>query len=108
MPVDTALLVTACSLASAIAIAIWGTLRPKAFAAIAADETGNFATEAFLGEPDLWRVQVRSLHALAYVTASLQNACNWAETAIEWSLGAFLAGLGFSLILVVMLLVEST
>jgi hypothetical protein len=96
-----------CLFAVAIAIAVWGALRPMVFAAISAEEMTNYASEAFLTEPDLWRVQVRSLHALGSVITTVQDAGDSAASAIERALGAFLAGLAFSLIAVATLLVES-
>jgi len=104
--VGVALIAAAVSLAAAVAIAIWGALRPKVFATISADEIANYTTERFLAEPDLWRVHVRSLRALGDATASAQDAGNSAARAIVWSLWAFLAGLAFSLIAIATLLVE--
>lgn len=82
-------------LAVAVAVAIWGTLKPKAFAAISAEETGNFASQRFLSEADLWRVHVRSLHALDHATANAQDAVNSGARAVEKSFWAFLVGLAF-------------
>ncbi len=93
-------------LAAAVAIAIWGTLKPKAFAAISSEELMLYGTDRFLNEPDLWRVHVRSLRGLEEATANAQSAGNWAARAIEWSLRAFLAGLGFSLVSIVILILE--
>jgi hypothetical protein len=90
---------------AAVAIAIWGALRPKTYAAISAEEITNYASEPFLTEPDLWRVHVRSLVALHCATADAQEAGNLAAEAVERSLGAFLAGLAFSLLALVTLLV---
>jgi hypothetical protein len=104
--VGVALIAAAFCLAAAVAIAIWGALRPKIFAAISAEEITNYTSERFLTEPDLWRVHVRSLHALGDASASAQDAGNSAAKAIEWSLRTFLAGLAFSLLAIATLLVE--
>lgn len=104
--VGVALIAAAFCLAVAVAIAIWGVLRPRVFAAISAEEIVNYTSERFLAEPDLWRVHVRSLHALGDATASAQEAGNSAAKAIEWSLRTFLAGLAFSLLAIATLLVE--
>jgi hypothetical protein len=93
-------------LAAAVAVAIWGTLKPKTYAAISSDELQLYGTDRFLNESDLWRVHVRSLHGLEEATASAQDAGNSAAKAIEWSLRAFLAGLGFSLVAIVILISE--
>lgn len=105
--VGVVLVVAVCSLAIAITVASWGTLRPGALAAISAEEITNYASEDFLTEPDLWRVHARSLHALGYAITRVQGAGDSAATAIEWSLTAFLTGLAFSSVAVATLLAES-
>lgn len=99
-------IVAALCLAMAVAVAIWGTLKPKTYAAISSDELWLYGTDRFLNEPDLWRVHVRSLHGLEEATASAQDAGNSAAKAIEWALRTFLAGLGFSLVAIVILILE--
>ena len=89
-----------------MAISIWGALRPKAFVSISAEEIITYTSEPFLTEPDLWRVHVRSLVALHYATADVQEAGNSAAKAVKRSLGIFLAGLGFSLLAIATLLAE--
>ena len=101
-----ALLAAAVCLGIAVAIAISGAIRPRAYASISADEVVNYATDRFLHEPDLWRVHVRSLKALGEATESAQEAGNSAAAALVWSLWAFLAGLAFSLIAIATLLGE--
>lgn len=93
-------------LAAAVAVAIWGTLKPKTYATISSDELQLYGSDRFLNEPDLWRVHIRSLHGLEEATASAQDAGNSAAKAIEWSLRAFLAGLVFSLVAIVILISE--
>jgi hypothetical protein len=93
-----ALVSSAFCLAAAVAIAIWGVLRPGAYAAISAEETTNYTRARFLAEPELWRVHVRSLHALDYATASAQEAGDSAAKAVErrrrWKEAACGASLG--------------
>ena len=86
------------SLAAAVAIAIWGVMRPFPFAALGADEITVYTTERFLEEPELWRIHLRSLQALEKVTREVQEDANAATAALTISLYALLTGLGFSLI----------
>lgn len=86
-------------MAGAVAIAIWGAIKPRRFAALAADEIALYTSERLLTEPDLWRVQVRSLRALENVTREVQEEGNAAAGAVMASLNALLAGLGFSIIM---------
>ena len=104
--VGVGFIAAALCLAAAVAVAIWGTLKLKTYASISSDELRLYGTDRFLNEPDLWRVHVRSLHGLEDATASAQDAGNSAAKAIEWSLRAFLAGLGFSLVAIVILTSE--
>lgn len=93
-------------LAAAVAFAIWGTLRPRAYAAISSDELQLYTTDRFLHEPDLWRIHVRSLHGLEEAAAGAQDAGNAAAKAIERSLRAFLTGLGLALVSIAILTLE--
>jgi hypothetical protein len=104
--VDTWLIAAAFCLAAAVAIAIWGALRPRVFAGISAEEILSYTSEPFLTEADLWRVHVRSLYAIYHATADAQQAGDLAARAVERSLRAFLAGLAFSLLAIATLLVE--
>jgi hypothetical protein len=94
------------SLAAAVSVAVWGVLRPKAFAAISGREVALYKSERFLTEPRLWRVHVRSLHALDDAISDAETAEDTAANAVEWVLFVFLAGLGFSLAAIAMLIVE--
>jgi len=104
--IGLALIAAAVCLACAVAVAIWGVIRPQPFAAISADEIANYTSDRFLSEPDLWRVHVRSLRALETATRDAQNGGNSAADAIGVSLYAFLAGLGFSLVAIGTLIVD--
>jgi hypothetical protein len=101
-----ALILAVLNLAASVAVAIFGALRPKLYAAISADEIVNYTTDRFLREPDLWRVHVRSLRALAEATESAQDAGHTAARALVWSLRAFLLGLASAMVAIVTLLVE--
>ena len=92
------LLAAVLCLAAAVAVAIWGVLKPKPFAALAADEIALYTTNRFLAEPDLWRVHIRALRALEEATRETQESENAVAGAIMISLYTFLAGLGFSMI----------
>lgn len=85
-------------LAAAVAIAVWGVVKPGPFAVINANEIANYTSERFLAEPDLWRIHIRSLRALETATRQAEEEGNAAAEAIARALYAFLAGLGFSLI----------
>lgn len=93
-----AVLIAVLCLATAVAVAIWSVIKPRPFAVLAADEIALYASERFLVEPDLWRVHLRSLQALEAITRRAQEDVNTAASAIAFSLYAFLAGLGLSLI----------
>ena len=82
----------------AVSVAVWGVSTPKPFVELAADEITVYASDRFLEEPDLWRVQLRSLHALERATRKAQDDGNSAAVAIRVSLCAFLGGLMFSLV----------
>jgi hypothetical protein len=87
-------------------VAVIGVIRPQSYAAISADEITNYLSDRFLTEVDLWRVHVRSLRALRVATRDAQEGGNAAAKAINISQYAFLAGLGFSVLAVGILIVE--
>lgn len=93
-------------LAVSVVVAIVGVIKPKPFASISADEITNYLTDRFLSEPDLWRVHVRSLRALETAARNAQHGGNTAAKAINVSLFAFLAGLGFSVLAIGILILE--
>lgn len=86
------------ALALSVSFAVWALSKPTPFTILAADEIVIYSSERFLVEPDLWRVHLRSLHALERVTREAQEDGNAAVEAIMISLYAFLLGLGFSLL----------
>lgn len=107
LAIGVALLAAVLCLAVAVAVAIWGVIRPQSFAVIAADEIANYTSERFLNEHDVWRVHVRSLRALEVSARQTEEEGNAAARAIMTSLRAFLAGLAFSSISVGTLILES-
>jgi hypothetical protein len=58
------LLVGSFFLIAALAAALRGTLLPQLVSDISATEVANYTSERFTHEPDLWRIQVRSIHGL--------------------------------------------
>jgi hypothetical protein len=96
--VGVGLLASAVCLGIAVGTAIWGVIKPRPFAAVAADEIKIYSSGRFLAEPDLWRVHLRSLRALETAIRKAQELGNAAAGAIMVSLYALLAGLGFSMI----------
>jgi hypothetical protein len=98
LAIGSALIVAVICLAAAVGVAIWGVIKPWPFATLAADEIALYTSDRFLAEPDLWRVQVRSLRTLEEVTREAQKDGNAAARAITVSLYSLLAGLGFSLV----------
>jgi hypothetical protein len=94
--IGTTLFLAMLCLAAAVAVAIWGVMRPQPYVALGADEITVYTSERFLSEPDLWRAQLRSLHALEGMTRGAQEDGNATAASILISLHAFLAGLGFS------------
>ena len=58
------LLVGSLFLIAALAAALRGSLLPQLVSDISATEVANYTSERFTHEPDLWRIQVRSIHGL--------------------------------------------
>lgn len=104
--VGVALLIAVTSLAAAVALAIWGIVKPRPFAVITADEIANYTSDRLLSEPDLWRVHLRSLRALEVATRQAEEDGNVAARAIARALVAFQSGLAFSLISLGTLIIE--
>jgi hypothetical protein len=96
----------ALSLASSVAVAVIGVSRSQSYAAVSADEIGNYLTGPFLDAPELWRVHVRSIQALREATEDAQKRGDGALKSITVSLYSFLIGLAFAVLAVVILTVE--
>src|SRR5215469_6215391 len=101
-----ALLAAVVCLAAVVAVAIWGMIKPRPFAGLAADEITNYTSRRFLGEPDLWRIQLRSLRSLEAAVRRTEEQGDAVADAISIAIYAFLGGLGFSLILLGTLILE--
>lgn len=101
-----ALLAALICLAVAVVFATWDAIKPRPFVALAADEISNYTSRRFLNESDLWRIQIRSLRSLEAAARRAEQSGDAAADAIGISLYAFLAGLGFSLILLGTLTLE--
>jgi hypothetical protein len=104
--IAVALIIAGLCLVASVAVAVIGVIKPQSYAAISADEITNYLSDRFLTESDLWRVHVRSLRALEVATKDAQNGGNAAARAINFSQYAFLAGLGFSVLAIGILIVE--
>jgi len=64
-------------------------MKPRPLAVLAADEIAIYASDRFLYEPDLWRVQVRALRAAEEVAWKAQEDGNAAAGAIVIALSHF-------------------
>lgn len=104
--VGLALLAGVTFLAVAVAAAVWGVMKPQPFVALGAAEIAVYTSQRFINEPELWRVHLRSLHALEKATRKTQEDGDDATIAISTALYALLAGLGFSLIALGTLILE--
>jgi hypothetical protein len=106
MVIGMMLLAAASCMVVAVAVAIWGVIKPRPFATLASDEIKIYISDRFLQEPDLWRIHLRSLRALEKTTRKAQEVGKAAAGAIMISLYALLAGLGFTLISLATLILE--
>lgn len=97
--IGIALLAALICLAIAVFVATWGAIKPRPLVTLAADEISNYTSHRFLSESDLWRIHIRSLRSLEAAARRAEKDSDAAADAIGISLYAFLAGLGFSLIL---------
>jgi hypothetical protein len=100
------LIVAALCLIVSVAVAAIGANKPGSYTTVRADEIASFLTQPFLDAPELWRVQVRSLRALEAAAANAQEGGDDALKSITVSLYAFLAGLGFAVVSVGLLIWE--
>ena len=92
------LLAAVVSLAVSVSLAVWAASKPTSFTILASDEIASYASDRFLAEPDLWRVHLRSLHALGKATREAQSDGNAGAEAILISLYAFLLGLALLMV----------
>ena len=87
------LLVGSALLIAASVTALRGTLIPRLVPDLSAEEVANYATDRFVEEPDLWRVQLRMLRALEESIDSTSRTSDRAARAIETAQRYFFGGL---------------
>lgn len=80
-------------LIAALGAALRGTLLPQLVSDISATEVANYTSERFTDEPDLWRIQVRSIHGLLSSIESMTRHANAAARIVEKAENFFLSGL---------------
>ena len=105
--IGVGLIAASLCLAASVTVAVVGVIKPQSYATISADEITNYLSDRFRNEPDLWRVHIRSLRALETAARDAQEGGNVAAKAINLSLFAFVLGLGFSVIAIATLILES-
>lgn len=87
------LLIGAVSLVAALVMALRSALRSESAWDISAEEVANYTSNRFIEEPDLWRVQVRTIRGLA---ALIDSTTQWGDAAAKLMTRAqylFVAGL---------------
>jgi hypothetical protein len=87
------LLVGGLLLVAALVVSIIGAaFRPHLISGISAREIANYTTKRFTHEPDLWRVQIRTINGLLESIASTTDAGDKAANALRLAVLLFLAG----------------
>lgn len=76
--VGTLLLIGALSLVGALVTALSGALKSDSIWGLSAEEIANFASDRFINEPDLWRVQVRVIRGLMVL---IDSTTRWGDAA---------------------------
>jgi hypothetical protein len=104
--IGVALIIGALGLVTSVAVAVVGVIQPRSYGTIAAREIATYRSDRFLNEPELWRVQVRSLRTLERATVEAQRNGNAAGKAMNTSLYTFIGGLLFTVTAVGILVVE--
>jgi hypothetical protein len=87
------LLVGVLLLIFSLVTALDGTLLPRLVSGVSAEEVSNYASERFTHEPELWRVQIRTLRSVLVaieLTTIQSDKAAWAVRKAEY---LFLAGL---------------
>jgi hypothetical protein len=87
------LLIGSVVLVVAMAEALRGTLLPRLVSDIASDEVANYTSERFMSEPDLWRVQIRTIRGLLLAIDSVSEHANRAARFVEKAEYFFFSGL---------------
>ena len=92
--VGVMLLVGGLLLTATLVVSILGAaFRPHLISGISAREIANYTTQRFTHEPDLWRVQVRTINGLLQSIASTTKAGDKAANALRLAVLLFLGGL---------------
>jgi hypothetical protein len=81
--IGVALIIGALGLVTSVAVAVVGVIQPRSYGTIAAREIATYRSDRFLNEPELWRVQVRSLRTLERATVEAQRNGNAAGKAMN-------------------------
>ncbi len=89
-----ALLAGTLLLVAALGTSILGApFRPQLVSDISAREIANYTTERFTHEPDLWRVQIRTIRGLLVSIDSTTRVGDKAAATLRWAGILFLVGL---------------
>jgi hypothetical protein len=92
--VGVLLLIGGLLLTATLVVSIIGAaFRPHLISGISAREIANYTTDRFINEPDLWRVQVRTIKGLLQSIASTTEAGDRAANALRFAVLLFLGGL---------------
>lgn len=92
--VGVMLLVGGLLLTATLVVSIIGAaFRPHLISGISAREIANYTTERFTHEPDLWRVQIRTIKGLLESISSTTEAGDKAANALRLAVLLFLGGL---------------
>jgi hypothetical protein len=80
-------------LVASLVTALRGTLAPAFVADLSAEEVANYTADRFIREPDLWRVQVRTIRSLLGEIEEITLQSDQAARAVRKAEYLFLAGL---------------
>lgn len=87
------LLVGVLFLVCSLVTVLRGTVRPELLSRISIEEVANYVTKRFIDEPDLWRVQVRTIQGLLRSIEAASEQGDRAERALKNAEYFFLGGL---------------
>jgi hypothetical protein len=87
------LLIGVLMLVASLVTALRGTLAPRFVSDLSAEEVANYTTDRFIREPDLWRVQVRTIRSLSGEIEQITLQSDRAAGAVRKAEYLFLIGL---------------
>jgi hypothetical protein len=87
------LLLAVLLLVASLVTALRGTLLPRLISDISAEEVSNYTSERFTHEPELWRVQARTIRALLEMIELTTHQADEAVKAVKHAEYLFLSGL---------------